>query len=246
MINWLRIILFALVLALASLVLMPIQIVCLWLDLKPRRLLPRYWHRMACYLLGIKVRVHGMPERRRPLLLCANHASWKDILVLSSVADVVFVAKSEVKAMAGLRHSRAVAGIDLRRARAKAVDRKAGQRDRPAARWRRDRRAFPGRHDLRRQPPARNQDVAVRRSRFCCAAFTDRHGPRSAGRHLLYGHSRNADGALQQADRRLARRYRLWRRICSASCAKGRSRWMSISARPSTTTTTPTARKSAA
>lgn len=97
MINWLRIALFALVLALASLVLIPLQIVCLWLDLKPRRLLPRYWHRMACYLLGIKVRVHGIPDRRRPLLLCANHASWKDILVLSSVADVVFVAKSEVK-----------------------------------------------------------------------------------------------------------------------------------------------------
>jgi len=97
MINWLRIAIFAALLALVSLVLMPIQVVCLWLDLKPRRRLPRYWHRLACYLLGIKVRVHGEAERRRPLLICANHASWKDILVLSSVADVVFVAKSEVK-----------------------------------------------------------------------------------------------------------------------------------------------------
>jgi 1-acyl-sn-glycerol-3-phosphate acyltransferase len=31
------------------------------------------------------------------LLLVANHVSWKDILVLGSVADVVFIAKSEVR-----------------------------------------------------------------------------------------------------------------------------------------------------
>lgn len=67
MVNWLRIAIFAALLALVSLVLMPIQVVCLWLDLKPRRHLPRYWHRLACYLLGIKVRVHGMADRRRPL-----------------------------------------------------------------------------------------------------------------------------------------------------------------------------------
>lgn len=97
MINWLRIAIFAALLALVSLMLMPIQLVCLWFDLKTRRWLPRHWHRLACYLLGIKVRIHGEAERRRPLLLCANHASWKDILVLSSIADVVFVAKSEVK-----------------------------------------------------------------------------------------------------------------------------------------------------
>ncbi|MCA1438864.1 1-acyl-sn-glycerol-3-phosphate acyltransferase [Ensifer sp. IC4062] len=97
MINWVRVALCGALLVLVSLVLMPVQIFCLWLDLKPRRWLPRLWHRVACLLLGLRVRVHGEPERRRPLLLSANHVSWKDILVLSSVADVVFVAKSEVK-----------------------------------------------------------------------------------------------------------------------------------------------------
>ncbi|THK37456.1 1-acyl-sn-glycerol-3-phosphate acyltransferase [Ensifer sp. MPMI2T] len=97
MINWVRVALCGALLVLVSLVLMPVQILCLWLDLKPRRWLPRLWHRVACLLLGLRVRVHGEPERRRPLLLSANHVSWKDILVLSSVADVVFVAKSEVK-----------------------------------------------------------------------------------------------------------------------------------------------------
>ncbi|MDK1376994.1 MULTISPECIES: 1-acyl-sn-glycerol-3-phosphate acyltransferase [unclassified Sinorhizobium] len=97
MINWVRVALCGALLVLVSLVLMPVQIFCLWLDLKPRRWLPRFWHRVACLLLGLHVRVHGEPERRRPLLLSANHVSWKDILVLSSVTDVVFVAKSEVK-----------------------------------------------------------------------------------------------------------------------------------------------------
>ncbi|AEG02989.1 1-acyl-sn-glycerol-3-phosphate acyltransferase [Sinorhizobium meliloti WSM1022] len=97
MINWVRVALCGMLLVMVSLVLMPVQILCLWLDLKPRRWLPRHWHRVACLLLGLRVRVHGELDRRRPLLLSANHVSWKDILVLSSVADVVFVAKSDVK-----------------------------------------------------------------------------------------------------------------------------------------------------
>ncbi|HXV32074.1 MAG TPA: lysophospholipid acyltransferase family protein [Sinorhizobium sp.] len=97
MINWIRVALYTILLAAISLLLMPVQLLCLWLDLKPRRYLPRVWHRVACRLLGIRVRVHGELERRRPLLISANHVSWKDIMVLSSVADVVFVAKSDVR-----------------------------------------------------------------------------------------------------------------------------------------------------
>ncbi|OBZ96844.1 acyl-phosphate glycerol 3-phosphate acyltransferase [Pararhizobium polonicum] len=98
MINWLRVTLCMTILVLATLVMAPAQIVLLWLDRPQRRTLPRLWHRMACRLVGIRVRVHGTPDRQRPLMLVANHASWKDILVLGSIADVVFVAKSDVKA----------------------------------------------------------------------------------------------------------------------------------------------------
>lgn len=97
MVNWIRVTLYGILLLIVSLFMMPIQLVCLRLDLEPRRYLPRIWHRLACRLLGIRVRVHGKLERRRPLLISANHVSWKDILVLSSIADVVFVAKSDVK-----------------------------------------------------------------------------------------------------------------------------------------------------
>lgn len=97
MVNWIRVALYGILLLVVSLLLVPVQLVCLRFDLKPRRYLPRLWHRVACRLLGIHVRVHGELDRRRPLLLSANHVSWKDMLVLSSIADVVFVAKSDVR-----------------------------------------------------------------------------------------------------------------------------------------------------
>lgn len=95
--NWLRIGVCLIILLLATLLLAPIQLLLLWLDWPLRRRLPRYWHRLACRLIGIRVTVHGEPDRQRPLMLVSNHASWKDILVLGSIADVVFVAKSDVK-----------------------------------------------------------------------------------------------------------------------------------------------------
>ena len=108
MINWLRVALCMTVLIVATLIMAPLQILFLWLDRPQRRTLPRLWHRMACRLVGIRVRVHGTPDRQRPLLLVSNHASWKDILVLGSIADVVFVAKSDVEAWPVFGHARAV------------------------------------------------------------------------------------------------------------------------------------------
>jgi lyso-ornithine lipid O-acyltransferase len=95
-INWLRIGVFLIVLLLASGLMIPIQLLALSRDWSLRRRLPRYWHRLALWFLGIRVHVHGTLDTRRPLMIAANHASWKDILVLGSVADVAFVAKTEV------------------------------------------------------------------------------------------------------------------------------------------------------
>ncbi|MET3587253.1 1-acyl-sn-glycerol-3-phosphate acyltransferase [Pseudorhizobium tarimense] len=96
MITWLRIGFVVLALSIVTLVFLPLQLVGLALNLRLRRYLPRVWHRIACRLMGIRIHVHRRVEKRRPLLLAANHASWKDILVLGAVADVVFIAKSEV------------------------------------------------------------------------------------------------------------------------------------------------------
>ena len=97
MIVWLRLAVAFLVLAVTTIVLLPIQLVGLRFDLKIRRRVPRLWHRVACRVLGLRVRVHGALETKRPLLLASNHVSWKDIMVLGSVADVVYIAKSEVR-----------------------------------------------------------------------------------------------------------------------------------------------------
>ena len=97
MITWLRLAIALVTLVTVTLVLLPVQLVGLRFNLKIRRRLPRLWHRVACYALGLKVRVHGTLEPKRPVLLASNHVSWKDIMVLGSVADVVYIAKAEVR-----------------------------------------------------------------------------------------------------------------------------------------------------
>ncbi|MBX9469518.1 MAG: 1-acyl-sn-glycerol-3-phosphate acyltransferase [Rhizobium sp.] len=96
MINWLRVGLYLIVLLVVSGLLIPVQLLALRFDWPLRRRLPRQWHRMALWFLGIRVHVHGTLDTRRPLMIAANHASWKDILVLGSLADVAFIAKTEV------------------------------------------------------------------------------------------------------------------------------------------------------
>ncbi|MGA1803272.1 lysophospholipid acyltransferase family protein [Rhizobium sp. HT1-10] len=76
---------------------LPLQCLCLYFDWKLRRYLPRIWHRLVCWVFGLRIRVHGAPDGRRPLMLASNHSSWLDILVLSAVADVAFIAKIEVR-----------------------------------------------------------------------------------------------------------------------------------------------------
>lgn len=75
---------------------MPVQQLLLWTWPGMARAFPMYYHRMVCRILGIRVAVLGKPPRRGPLLIVSNHVSWLDIVVLSAVAPVSFVAKREV------------------------------------------------------------------------------------------------------------------------------------------------------
>ncbi len=76
--------------------LMPVQWVLVTLKMPGARSLPMHYHRILCRLIGIRVIVKGTPERTRPVLICANHTSYFDILVMSTAIPVSFVAKSEV------------------------------------------------------------------------------------------------------------------------------------------------------
>jgi 1-acyl-sn-glycerol-3-phosphate acyltransferase len=76
--------------------LMPLQQLFLWFWPRMARLFPMHYHRLVCRILGIRVEVSGQPPETGPLLIVSNHVSWLDILVLSAVAPVSFVAKREV------------------------------------------------------------------------------------------------------------------------------------------------------
>ena len=84
------------VFAALTLPLMPLQQVFVWFWPRMARALPMYYHRLVCRILGIRVELSGKPPERGPLLIVSNHVSWLDIVVLSSVAPVSFIAKKEV------------------------------------------------------------------------------------------------------------------------------------------------------
>lgn len=58
--------------------------------------IPRWFHQMGCWFLGMKVNVIGTPSTDKATLIVSNHVSWTDIIAVGSKADVTFVAKSEI------------------------------------------------------------------------------------------------------------------------------------------------------
>jgi 1-acyl-sn-glycerol-3-phosphate acyltransferase len=79
-----------------TLPLMPVQYLLLRFAPNAARKLPYRYHRAVCRLLGIKSVIEGRIASDRPVLVVANHVSWLDIPVLSAVAPLSFIAKSEV------------------------------------------------------------------------------------------------------------------------------------------------------
>ena len=85
-----------------TLAMTPVQLLATRLHKPISRRLPTVWHRAVLRLLGVRVHVSGTIPKNRPLLIAANHVSWSDILILGSVMDVCFIAKSEVKSWPGI------------------------------------------------------------------------------------------------------------------------------------------------
>jgi 1-acyl-sn-glycerol-3-phosphate acyltransferase len=79
-----------------TLLLMPLQFAALVVDRRAARRIPRYYHRVCCRFLGIRVLVRGEISRETPTLFICNHSSYLDIPVLSSVIEGSFVAKAEI------------------------------------------------------------------------------------------------------------------------------------------------------
>jgi lyso-ornithine lipid O-acyltransferase len=87
-----------LIFASLTLPLMPVQWLLIQIAPILARALPYYYHRMGCRILGFKVHVSGTLPRDGACLIVSNHVSWIDIVVLSTLAPLSFVAKREVAA----------------------------------------------------------------------------------------------------------------------------------------------------
>src|SRR3569833_4361233 len=82
-------------LSLTFLVLAPLHLLGLALQNDLQRKVPVLFHRIVCQILGVRIHEIGQRARTGQVLILSNHASWLDISVLSALAPVVFVAKSE-------------------------------------------------------------------------------------------------------------------------------------------------------
>jgi 1-acyl-sn-glycerol-3-phosphate acyltransferase len=85
-----------------TLILLPFQVLVLKCAPRHGGVLPHFYHRVASLILGVRRIELGALAQQRPLLLLANHSSWLDIIVLSAVLPVSFVAKSEVGTWPGI------------------------------------------------------------------------------------------------------------------------------------------------
>jgi 1-acyl-sn-glycerol-3-phosphate acyltransferase len=79
-----------------TLLLMPVQAIGLILRQRWVATFPRFYHRWCCRILGLRVRRIGRPTAVRPILFAANHVSYLDITIFSSLIAGSFVAKREV------------------------------------------------------------------------------------------------------------------------------------------------------
>lgn len=79
-----------------TLPLMPVQALFVRISPRAARNFPHWYHRKVCRLMGVRLHIEGEVAKDKPVLLVSNHTSWLDIPVLSAVAPVSFVAKTEV------------------------------------------------------------------------------------------------------------------------------------------------------
>ena len=77
---------------------MPVQQLFVWFWPRMARVFPMYYHRLVLRILGVRVSIEGEALKQGPAILAANHVSWLDIVILSSLAPVSFIARHDVNA----------------------------------------------------------------------------------------------------------------------------------------------------
>jgi 1-acyl-sn-glycerol-3-phosphate acyltransferase len=91
-----RFVLTVIALVMLTLVLLPFQLIGIAFGLRLQRTVPQLYHRVFCAMVGVRIREVGQRSRQAPVLILSNHVSWLDVCVITALAPVVFIAKSEV------------------------------------------------------------------------------------------------------------------------------------------------------
>jgi 1-acyl-sn-glycerol-3-phosphate acyltransferase len=76
--------------------LMPVQAVAVLFNLKLARTLPRWYHRLSCRVLGIRLVFEGKPVEAAPSLYVVNHTGYLDIEILGAAFEASFISKADV------------------------------------------------------------------------------------------------------------------------------------------------------
>ncbi|HEY5210847.1 MAG TPA: lysophospholipid acyltransferase family protein [Stellaceae bacterium] len=76
--------------------LMPVQAVAVLLNLRLARTLPRWYHRLSCRVLGIRLVFDGKPVEVDPALYVVNHTGYLDIEILGAALQASFISKADV------------------------------------------------------------------------------------------------------------------------------------------------------
>ena len=63
-------------------------------NLRIGKKIPRIFHKGVLKILNIKISLFGKLEINKPGLIISNHASWLDIIILSSLTDTSFIEKN--------------------------------------------------------------------------------------------------------------------------------------------------------
>ncbi len=78
-------------------VLLPFYLLAFFMGRRPRRLFSYLFFKCSVDLAGLRVRTEGVRLSKGGSLFVANHVSYLDVIVMASLIDGIFVAKSEVQ-----------------------------------------------------------------------------------------------------------------------------------------------------